>query len=60
MSGYTSQKIHMTNNDTQSTQMTNMKRIKHSVMEDGHQMLELRQSPISSSKVEKPATHHGY
>jgi len=36
-----------------------MKRIKHSVMDDGNPVLELRQSPLSS-KLEKPATHHGY
>ena len=46
-----------------STGMTQMKRIKRSVMEDGSNQpkLVLRQSPISEEPIaEKPGTHHGY
>ena len=46
-----------------SSGMTQMKRIKRSLMEDGSNQaqLELRQSPISNDPlIEKPGTHHGY
>lgn len=45
-----------------SSHLTQMKRIKREMLEDGsHQAkLELRQSPISGHIAEKPGTHHGY
>ena len=53
----------MLTDNTLSTGMTQMKRIKRSMMEDGSNQakLELRQSPISNEPLlEKPGTHHGY
>ena len=55
----------LTDQNTLTSGMTQMKRIKRSLMEDGSNQpkLELRQSPISSnndSLLEKPGTHHGY